>query len=428
MTVNKKEYSIYGDNVYSKRMANGLLVMVVAKPEYYRTYATLGVDYGSIDNQFVNPNTGEVVTLPAGIAHFLEHKMFDKNGYDAFDLFTKYGSNANAYTSFTNTNYLFTTTNHVMENLKILLDFVQEPYFTPEKVEKEKGIIGQEIQMYDDDPNSRIFFQTIRNLYPDFPLNKDIAGSIESIAKITADDLNLAYQVFYQPSNMTLKVVGNVDPDEVFQFVEDDQAAKQFAAPVKIERVFPKQAPYDFTTSHHETLKLSRPKVAIGLKGIAKLPNGPSEAKRELTMSLLLNLFFSENSQVYSELYDEGILDDSFSFELDCEREFYFAFLAGDTNHPQQFIERILDVMKTAVNKIDELANDFALIKREKIGQRVLMMNSLEAIAIRLGSPLDDFTNLYDEVDIINSIELADLKAVAGQLFDLKAVTTNVFD
>ncbi|MHA8138371.1 EF-P 5-aminopentanol modification-associated protein YfmH [Lactobacillaceae bacterium Scapto_B20] len=208
--LNKKAYSNYGDNVYSKRLANGLRVVIVPKPEYYRTYAALGVDYGSIDNQFVDPNTDQEVSLPAGIAHFLEHKMFDKDGYDAFDLFTKYGSSANAFTSFTSTNYLFSTTNHVLDNLAILLDFVQEPYFTEAKVEKEKGIIAQEIQMYDDDPGARLFFGSIANLYPNFPLDKDIAGSVDSIQKITADDLKLAYQVFYQPSNMTLKVVGNV--------------------------------------------------------------------------------------------------------------------------------------------------------------------------------------------------------------------------
>ncbi|MBW1605799.1 EF-P 5-aminopentanol modification-associated protein YfmH [Lactobacillus sp. Sy-1] len=428
MTVNKKQYPIYGDSVVSKQLANGLRVMVVAKPEYYKTYATLSVEYGSIDNQFIDPETNQLVTLPAGIAHFLEHKMFDKNGYDAFDLFTKYGSNANAYTSFTNTNYLFSTTNHVNENLKILLDFVQEPYFTPEKVEKEKGIIGQEIQMYDDDPDSRLYFQTIRNLYPHFPLNKDIAGSVDSIQKITAADLNLAYRVFYQPANMVLKVVGNVNPDEVFSFVEENQNQKQFATPVKIERRFPSQRPYDFERDHHETMNLARPKAAVAIKGIQPLASGVAETKQEMAMLLLLALLFSENSQVYSELYDSGVLDDSFTFELDCEREYYFAMLLGDTDEPQRFIDSLISVMRTAVDKIDGLTADFELIKKEKIGQRVSMMNSLEAIATRLGDKENHFTNLYDEVAIIDQMQLSDLKAAAVQLFDLKAVTTNIFD
>ncbi|MEJ6400402.1 EF-P 5-aminopentanol modification-associated protein YfmH [Nicoliella lavandulae] len=425
--MNKTEYPVYGDSVFSQRLENGLHVMIVPKSEYYKTYATLAVDYGSIDNQFVDPNTNKVVTLPAGIAHFLEHKMFDKNGYDAFDLFTKYGSNANAFTSFTSTNYLFATTNHVKENLEILLNFVQEPYFTDEKVEKEKGIIGQEIQMYNDDPDSRLFFETIANMYPHFPLNKDIAGSVESIQKITAADLKLAYQVFYQPSNMTLKVVGNVDPDDIMQMIMDNQAKKQFAAPTEIKRVFADQQPYDFEKNHRETLNLSRPKAALGIKGITPLANGHDEAKQELTLSLLLTLLFSENSQIYAELYDEGIIDDSFSFELDCEREFYFVMLAGDTDQPERFIERLSGVVKNVDSLLDDLAADFDLIKREKIGQRVSMMNSLEAIAARLGDEMNAYTNLYDEVSIIQSIQLTDLKLAAKQLFNADAMTSNIF-
>ncbi|MHA8262758.1 EF-P 5-aminopentanol modification-associated protein YfmH [Lactobacillaceae bacterium Melli_B3] len=428
MILNKKAYPTYGDNVYSKRLANGLRVVIVPKPEYYRTYASLGVDYGSIDNQFVDPNTNQAVSLPAGIAHFLEHKMFDKNGYDAFDLFTKYGSNANAFTSFTSTNYLFSTTNHVLDNLKILLDFVQEPYFTEAKVEKEKGIIAQEIQMYDDDPSARLFFGSIANLYPNFPLDKDIAGTVDSIQKITADDLKLAYQVFYQPSNMTLKVVGNIDPAEVLQFVEANQAQKEFTAPTEIKRLFPKPDPYQFEKQHHEHLVVSRPKVAIGIKGIEPMPAGVAATKQELIFSLLLTLLFSENSSIYSELYDEGILDDSFSFELDCEREFHFVLLAGDTDHPDQFIRRLTDVISHASDQIDSLGDDFELIKREKIGQHVSLMNSLEAIASRLGDATNDYTNLYDEVEIIESIQLADLKAAAEQLFNSRAISTNIFD
>ncbi|MHA8138372.1 insulinase family protein [Lactobacillaceae bacterium Scapto_B20] len=214
----------------------------------------------------------------------------------------------------------------------------------------------------------------------------------------------------------------------MLQFVEANQAKKQFAAPTEIKRVFPKPDPYQFNKHYHEHLSVARPKVAIGIKGIEPMPTGAAETKQELIFSLLLTLLFSENSSIYSELYDEGILDDSFSFELDCEREFHFVLLAGDTYQPEQFISRLTDVIDNAADQIDSLGADFELIKREKIGQHVSLMNSLEAIASRLGDTTNDYTNLYDEIAIIESIQLADLKTAAKQLFNERAISTNVFD
>ena len=182
-------------------------------------------NYGSIDNIFGYAGE-ELKSVPDGIAHFLEHKLFEKEEGDVFQKFGDQGASANAFTSFTRTSYLFSASNRVKENLLTLLDFVQEPYFTPETVEKEKGIIGQEIQMYQDDPNWRQFFGILNNMYPKHPLHIDIAGTIESIAEITADDLYRCYETFYHPSNMTLFVVGDIDPNEMMTWIKENQATK----------------------------------------------------------------------------------------------------------------------------------------------------------------------------------------------------------
>src|SRR5699024_5710194 len=206
--MHKKSYPLLNETLYEEILANGLKVLLLPKKNFHKTYGLFSTNYGSIDNKFGYAGE-DLQQVPDGIAHFLEHKMFEKKEGDAFQLFGKLGASANAFTSFTRTSYLFSATENIKKNLLTLLDFVQDPYFTEETVEKEKGIIGQEIQMYQDDPNWRLFFGILQNLYPKHPLHIDIAGTIASIEKITAADLYRCYQVFYHPANMTLFVVGN---------------------------------------------------------------------------------------------------------------------------------------------------------------------------------------------------------------------------
>src|SRR5690606_13607321 len=198
------------EQLYYEKLDNGLDVYLLPKTGFYKTYATFTTKYGSIDNHFVPLGKEEYVKVPDGIAHFLEHKLFEKEDGDVFQKFSRQGASANAFTSFTRTAYLFSSTSHVEKNLETLLDFVQEPYFTDQTVEKEKGIIAQEIRMYDDNPDWRLYFGMIKNLYEKHPVRIDIAGTVESISAITKDMLYTCYNTFYHPSNMVLFIVGPV--------------------------------------------------------------------------------------------------------------------------------------------------------------------------------------------------------------------------
>ncbi|WP_220750892.1 EF-P 5-aminopentanol modification-associated protein YfmH [Apilactobacillus xinyiensis] len=418
--INKK-YDNYNENIYYETLDNGLKVVLVPKKDFHKTYATLSTNYGSISNKFIPYGKTEPVELPAGIAHFLEHKMFDKKDYDAFDLFSKTGASSNAFTSFTKTSYLFSCVDSLKENINILLDFVQQPYFTKSKVEKEKGIIGQEISMYDDDPDAVMFFGTVSKMYPDFPLNVDIAGTVESIDNITAKDLYTAYDTFYQPGNMQLNIVGNMSVEDVMTWINNNQNHKSFNDYHEINNVIPTSQ--KIIVNSKQNMNVSRNKVAIGIKGT---PSKQLDVKYEIGVSLLLELLFSESSNNYNKLYDEGIIDDTFGFTFEYEKYYNFGLLAGDTDDPDRFINEIKSILLNASSKLDNLESDFELIKKEELGQHISMMNSIEAIANNLGNKANNYTNLYDEISIINDMTLEYLKECAKKFINENNIVTNI--
>jgi predicted Zn-dependent peptidase len=215
-----QRFSQLDETLYFETLDNGLKVYILPKQGFNKTFVTFTTKYGSVDNEFVPLGKNEFVRVPDGIAHFLEHKMFEKEDGDVFQQFSRQGASANAFTSFNRTAYLFSSTDQVMKNLETLVDMVQTPYFTEQMVEKEKGIIGQEIMMYNDNPDWRLYYGVIENLYKNHPVKIDIAGTVESIAKITAEQLYECYRTFYHPSNMLLLAVGNVSPEEVISFLK----------------------------------------------------------------------------------------------------------------------------------------------------------------------------------------------------------------
>ncbi|UQS85183.1 insulinase family protein [Apilactobacillus apisilvae] len=415
-----KTYSNYNENVYIEHLDNGLTVVMNPKVGFHKTYASFSTKYGSMDNEFISYD-GQKETMPAGIAHFLEHKMFDKDGYDAMDIFSKYGASSNAFTSFNRTSYLFSCTNHLSENLNNLLDFVQQPYFNEEKVEKEKGIIAQEIKMYNNDPGAALYFNTIQNMYPDTSLNVDIAGSVDSIQKITAKDLYTAHKTFYQPSNMQLNIVGNIDPIKTLQIIKDNQNNKKFLPIKEIQRMglISKEIKKD----NQKSMDVINTKAAIGIKGN---PANGNNIKYELSVSLLLELLFSEDSTNYDKLYKQGIIDDSFGFDFDCNNHFNFAIIAGDTEKPSNFIEKINKILNNSINSLDSLSDDLELIKKEEIGQHILIMNSIEATSNNLGDSDNNFVNLYDEIDIIDNLTIKDLKYYGQKFINSNNMISNI--
>ncbi len=422
--MHKKEYPQINEVLYTEVLENGLTVYLLPKQDYNKTYGLFTTNYGSIDNEFVPLGQENFVKVPDGIAHFLEHKMFEKEDGDVFQQFGRQGASANAFTSFTKTSYLFSTTDQVELNLKTLLDFVQEPYFTEETVEKEKGIIGQEIQMYLDDSNWRLFFGILGNLYPKHPLHIDIAGTVESIDEITAEDLYTCYNTFYHPSNMSLFVVGKMEPEEMMTFIRENQAEKTFAQAVSIRRHFPQETAEDILKESSIEMPISRSKVIVGLKGLDEVPvEGKALLKYKLTANLLLQLLFGNTSQNYLTLYNEGLLDDSFGYEFSLDRSFHFADFGGDSDYPEQLAERIEEILLTVAQSEELTEENLSLLKKKMIGKYFQSLNSLEYIANQFSQSLYGETTLFDTPEVIESIQLSDIKELAEKFIDQKGLS-----
>ena len=420
--MNKKHYNQINEVLYKEILPNGLTVYLLPKEGFHKTYGLFSTDYGSIDNHFGYTNE-TMHTVPDGIAHFLEHKLFEKEDGDVFQKFGQHGASANAFTSFTKTSYLFSATNQIRKNLETLLDFVQMPYFTKETVEKEKRIIGQEIQMYDDDPNWQQFFGVIKNLYPKHPLHIDIAGTVESIAAITAEDLYLCYHTFYHPSNMTLFIVGNIDPEETMNWIRENQAAKTFSAAKEIKRQFPEETVQEIIPESIMRMPVTRPKGVLGIKG--NMEKRPTEGRELLrykqSLNLLFQLLLGNTSANYLRLYDQGIIDDTFGFEVSLDRSFYFADFSGDAEYPEEMLQAVEEILLNYENDPEMNEKNLELLKKKMLGKYFQSLNSLEFIANQFTQSLFGETTLFDLPDVIRSITLNDVRSAAKVFIDQKA-------
>ena len=313
---------------------------------------------------------------------------------------------------------MFSATDQVKENLLTLLDFVQEPYFTPETVEKEKGIIGQEIQMYQDDPVWRQFFGILNNLYPKHPLHIDIAGTVESIDQITADDLYTCYETFYHPSNMTLFIVGDVNPEEVLEWIQVNQAGKKFSETKEIIREFPVETAAEIIPFSAIQMPVNRPKAVLGIRGFQE--QLPSNAKDQLIfrtgINLLLEMLLGNTSHNYLQLYQSGVIDDTFGFEFSFDRGFHFADFSTDTNEPDRFTESIQKILLNFRDDSEVNEKNFTLLKKKMLGKYFQSLNSLEYIANQFTQDLFGDYTLFDLPQLIQEMTLADC-LIAGEQF-----------
>lgn len=416
-------YKQLEEELFYEKMDNGLDVYILPKKGFNKTFATFTTKYGSIDNHFVPLGQKDLKRVPDGIAHFLEHKMFEKESGDVFGQFTKQGASANAFTSFTRTAYLFSSTSNVMGNLETLINFVQEPFFSEQTVEKEKGIIGQEIQMYNDNPDWRLYFGAIENMYHNHPVKIDIAGTIESIAKITKDLLYECYYTFYHPSNMLLFVIGPVDPQETMNFIRDNQAKKPFTEQSEIERKFDDEPTTVLEREKILHMNVQTPKVMVGIKGNFPNQKGDAMLKNELSAQLLLDLLFSQSSENYRDLYNAGLIDDSFSYDYTQEESFSFALVGGDTHDPCQLHEKITSILLKAKNGENIKEDGLERVKRNKIGTFLRAMNSPEYIANQFTRYAFNEMDLFKVVPILEEINDQDVKRVALELIANDRIT-----
>ncbi|RKN86459.1 EF-P 5-aminopentanol modification-associated protein YfmH [Paenibacillus ginsengarvi] len=392
------------ETLYHEKLANGLNVYILPKPGFHKIYATFSTRYGSIDNHFQVEGKAEAA-VPDGIAHFLEHKMFEEPTGDIFATFASQGASANAFTSFDRTVYLFSATEQVKENLTTLINFVQNPYFTEQNVEKEKGIIGQEINMYRDNPDWRVYFGLIEALYQKHPVRIDIAGTVESISHITKDTLYECYHTFYHPSNMSLFVVGGVDVEEIMQLVRDNQAAKTFPPQGEIRRFFEREPDPVHEAKKVIELPVSLPKCLFGFKEQIQSGGGSEGLKREVTSKLVLDALLSPSSKLYQQLYDDGLISDQFGHEYNTNSNYAFSIIGGDTKDPDELVRRVSEALEKAKTEgID--AESFERSKRKKIGGFMRMMNSPEAMANEFTKYEFRDANLFDVLDAYEAVTL----------------------
>ena len=338
------------EKAYIEDLDNGLKVIIVPKKESTKKFVIWGTKFGSIDNKFILPETGEEVTVPDGVAHFLEHKMFEQpNGTNSLDTMMALGLDANAYTTNDHTAYLFECSEdeNFYKGLDELMDYVQSPYYTNENVEKEKGIIGQEIMMYDDDPGFQLYLNTLKCLYSKCPIRIDIAGSIDSIAPINPDILYKCYNTFYNPSNMVLVVCGNFEPQNILEEIK--KRLKPSKNIGEIHRIY-EEEPKEINEKHMEkSMSVSMPIFMIGIKD--KIVNPSERVRRHMAIEVILNLLIGKSSNLYKKLYEEQILLGEADSEYEFSNQYAHILISGQSNNPQL----VQDMLITEIEKLKNL-------------------------------------------------------------------------
>ena len=405
--------------------STGLTIYLYENHDYNGCYALYGTNFGSYDSSFIMDD-GKEFTVPDGIAHFLEHKLFESEKEDAFQRFAKTGASANAYTSFDKTCYLFSSSQNILQSIEILIDFVSNPYFTKESVAKEQGIIGQEITMYDDNPGWQVMFATLEAMFIDSPVKKDIAGTVETISKITPEMLYKCYNAFYCPKNMVLSIAGNFDSEEVLKLVD-----KLVPAPKvdfdKIKRIIPSEPDTIITDHVNKKMAVSIPMFTIGYK---EIPDADEDKERGLVCgNLLMMILFGESSDFYCDLYEEGLINPSFSTEVFSGmkgREYTVNLIEGESIQSDEVFKRVKEYVRA--RKIESVTKDeLDRAKKVMYGDMVRGFNSLESTATRLLSSHFSGIEMFDNMDLVMEISLDEINdRLRRQFREDRAVFTRI--
>jgi len=408
MSFNEIQSSILKEKLYMKTLENGLKIFIIPKEGYTKKYAIFGTNYGSIDNKFKLEASNEIIEVPEGIAHFLEHKLFESPEGGVFERFSKLGSNVNAYTNFNSTCYLFSCTDNFYENLEILIDFVQSPYLTDENVEKEKGIIEQEIRMYQDNPNWKVFFNSLKCMYKNHPVKIDIAGTVDSIYKITKEDLLNCYNTFYVPNNMMVLIVGDVDKEECLEVINRNIKNHFRKAKSNIDRILPDEGKGLNQKEIVDKLSVSIPLFNIAFKDNDISLRGRNLLKKEIEIKILLELIFGNSSKLYQNLYDDGLINETFESEYSYDLTYGHSIIGGESQNPNKVYELICN----EINRIKDKGlseKDFDRIKRKSIGQHITSFNSVEFIANTFTAYYFKELNLFDYIEVLNELEFKEI-------------------
>ena len=408
----EKYYPAVKEMVYRTRLANGLTVALLPKKEFKEVYGSVTVQFGSVD-MLVTEVDGDVKQYPAGIAHFLEHKLFEReDSSDLMSVFTSLGADSNAFTSFTKTNYLFSSTDYLLENLDLLDELVTSAHFTEDSILREQDIIQQEREMYQDDPDSCLFFSTLANLYPGTPLATDIVGSEESISQINLTNLQANFTRFYKPVNMSLFLVGNFDVEQVQDYFERKELKDSDVQDVAREK-FVLQ---DVKQTDSMRMEVSSPKLAIGIRGNREVAEVDCY-RHHILLKLLFAMMFGWTSDRFQKLYESGKIDASLSLEIEVTSRFHFVMLTMDTKEPFALSHQFRNAIRNFTKDLDITEDHLDIIKREMFGEFFSSMNSLEFIATQYDA-FEHGETIFDLPKILQEITLEDVLEAGHHLID----------
>jgi len=394
--------NLLGEPLLAGVASSGLRVLVNPRPGWARSFAALGVNFGSIDR------ADGGAPVPEGLAHFLEHKLFEDQAGDVSDRFATLGASTNAMTGFTTTTYVMSTVESPGESLDLLLDFVQDPWFTDALVAKEQGIIAQEIRMYDDDPEWRLFFGLLGCLYERHPVKDNIAGSVESIAAIDAAVLRRFYERFYHPRNLCLAVCSPLPPEEIAARVEADQAGRR-----SDERPEHARAGFDEPEARCRErvelrLPVARPRLLLGIKDRPDGRGGADLLRRELVTRILLDALLGPSSSAYERLYEQGLVDETFSASYSAEASFGFSTIGGDTDDPDALEAALREVLRRAREQgVDPAA--FRRVRNKLHGALLRAMDSPESVALTLVGETLRGVPAFTELSLFDTLSPQDI-------------------
>ena len=412
VTFEEKYYPAVKETVYQTRLSNGLTVSLLPKKQFNEVYGVVTVRFGSVDTCFTLSEKG-LQSYPAGIAHFLEHKLFEReNAEDIMESFTRLGADSNAFTSFTKTSYLFSTIDQLSENLDLLEEMVTVAHFTEESVEREREIIQQEREMYQDDPDSRLFFATLANLYPNTPLAADIVGSEKSINNIQLNDLKDNFTAFYKPVNMSLFLVGNFDVDTVEKYFSQKKLGNLEEMLVRKEKLTLQVV----KETDSLRMEVSSPKLAVGIRGAGEVAEEDCY-RYNVLLKLLFTMMFGWTSERFQKLYENGKLDASLSLEVEVNSRFHFVILTMDTKEPVSLSHQFRKAIRQFSSDTDLTEEHLDLVKSEMFGEFFSSMNSLEFIATQY-EPVDRGETIFDLPKILQEITLDDVLEAGHRLID----------
>ena len=410
------------EKAYIEKLKNGLTIIIVPKAGIRKKYVIFGTHYGSNDSKFIVPGENEVTEVPKGVAHFLEHKMFEQeNGRNSLDVLSSLGVNANAYTTNTHTAFLYECTDNFYEALDEFMDYVQHPYFTDENVEKEKGIIGQEIMMYDDYPEWKVYLNALEAMYHNNPVKLDITGTIETISHIDKEILYKCYNTFYNPSNMCLVVCGDFVPEEILKEIEKRLINKNSSGEIK--RIYEEEDESIVKPNIEVKMDVSIPLFTMGIK--CKPANQTQKVKKDIAISILLNMIIGESSTLYQDLYKSGILLNSPSYEFNFTNEYAHILISGSSRNPQEFYNKLNEEIKNLkTNGLDK--ENFERIKKKLYGEYIKEYNDVSDIARMFLNDFMNGINSFEYLEEITSIDINYLEQVLKNDFDTEKMVFSV--